>query len=48
MIEEVPPGAEGEDMGVGTQDDYYFDGGGYIGPESKPLPPDENDPQKKK
>ena len=47
MIEEAPPGAEGEDMGVGTQDDYYFDGGGYIGPESKPLPPDENDPQKK-
>lgn len=47
MIEDLPPGAEGEDQGVGNEDDYNFDDG-YIGPESKPLPPDEDNSRNKK
>lgn len=32
------PTAEGEDMGVGTEEEYLFNNEEYIGPESKPLP----------
>ncbi len=31
------PGAQGEDQGVGTSDDYYMEPDQYIGPESKPV-----------
>ncbi len=39
-----PPGAEGEDQGVGKEQDYDINE--YIGPESKPLKDDDN-PDKK-
>lgn len=39
------PTAEGEDMGVGTEEDYMQNNGEYIGPESAPIP---DDPNKKK
>ena len=43
-----PPGAEGEDQGVGDADDYGLDTTyKYMGPESKP-PVDENAAPKKK
>jgi penicillin-binding protein 1A len=42
-----PPGAEGEDMGLGDADDYGLDTSyRYMGPESK-TPVDEDDPKKK-
>jgi penicillin-binding protein 1A len=41
LIENVEPGAEGTDQGVGTEDDYNLNNY-YIGPESKPLPAEEN------
>lgn len=38
-----PPGAEGEDQGVGNESDFelYNKNGEYIGPESKPVTDDE-------
>ncbi|WP_114792077.1 transglycosylase domain-containing protein [Niabella yanshanensis] len=39
------PAAAGEDMGVGTEEDYMQNNNEYIGPESAPLP---DDPNKKK
>ncbi|MFT4093457.1 MAG: transglycosylase domain-containing protein [Niabella sp.] len=36
------PTAAGEDMGVGTEQDYMQDNNEYIGPESAPLPGDAN------
>jgi len=47
MLDEFEPGAEGEDQGVGTEEDYNYNNG-YIGPESKPLPPDEDNSRIKK
>lgn len=41
LIENIEPGAEGEDQGVGNEDDYKIDGTN-IGPESKPFPIDDN------
>ncbi|MFN8291836.1 MAG: transglycosylase domain-containing protein [Chitinophagaceae bacterium] len=43
------PGAEGDDQGVGNQNDYidYGPGADSIGPESKPLDDDNNKKQKK-
>ncbi|HQV05683.1 MAG TPA: transglycosylase domain-containing protein [Chitinophagaceae bacterium] len=39
----VEPGAEGNDQGVGTEDDYFFDNSpDTIGPESKPVNEDNN------
>ena len=40
------PAGEGEDQGVGTEDDYNISND-YIGPESKPVVDDENKPAKK-
>lgn len=48
LIEDVEPGAEGEDMGVGNEGDYNINNQDYIGPESKPLPPDEDGKSPKK
>jgi penicillin-binding protein 1A len=42
----IPPAAEGEDQGVGNESDYNYNEG-YIGPESKPVTEDENNPVKK-
>ena len=39
-----PPGAEGEDVGVGKEKDYDLNNE-YIGPESKPVKDDENKPK---
>ena len=41
----VTPTAEGEDAGVGTEQDYIQNNNEYIGPESKPIT-DEDKPQK--
>ncbi|ANH79942.1 peptidoglycan glycosyltransferase [Niabella ginsenosidivorans] len=41
----VTPTAEGEDAGVGTEQDYMQNNNEYIGPESKPIM-DEDKPQK--
>jgi penicillin-binding protein 1A len=43
--ESIEPGAEGEDQGVGTEQDYMNND--YIGPESKPVTDDEGNPVKK-
>lgn len=34
---EMTPGAEGQDIGVGTEEDYKIESTEYIGPESKPV-----------
>jgi len=34
---ELMPGAEGEDMGVGSEEDYKVETAPYIGPESTPI-----------
>jgi penicillin-binding protein 1A len=34
---ELMPGAEGQDMGVGSEDDYKLETAPYIGPESTPV-----------
>jgi penicillin-binding protein 1A len=47
LIDNVEPGAEGQDQGVGTEQDYNINND-YIGPESKPLPADDNPKQSKK
>jgi penicillin-binding protein 1A len=47
MIENIEPGAEGEDQGVGTEEDYNINKD-YIGPESKPVLPDEDNPKPSK
>jgi len=36
------PAAAGEDIGVGTEEDYMLNNNEYIGPESAPLPDDPN------
>jgi penicillin-binding protein 1A len=41
-----PPGAEGEDIGAGTSQDY--DNNEYIGPESQKVPEDDKKPANKK
>jgi len=41
------PGAEGDDMGVGSEEDYNMEGNEYIGPESAPVKDDDNKPAKK-
>ncbi len=47
MIDEIPPpGAEGEDQGVGNEDDYRNMNNEYIGPESMPLKDDSKPPKK--
>lgn len=35
--EENAPGAQGQDMGVGTEEDYNYQPSEYIGPESTPI-----------
>lgn len=40
----MAPAAEGEDQGVGSENDYNFNQD-YIGPESRPVPADENAPK---
>jgi penicillin-binding protein 1A len=46
LVDDVPPpGAEGEDQGVGTEQDYNISND-YIGPESKPVK-DDDKPAKK-
>jgi penicillin-binding protein 1A len=47
MIENTEPGGQGEDQGVGTEQDYN-NNNIYIGPESKPVPPDDNPKSSKK
>lgn len=42
------PGAEGEDQGVGTEEDYNIGSNEYIGPESTPVKDDDNKPAPKK
>ncbi len=42
------PGAEGEDQGVGTEDDYNNGSNEYIGPESTPVKEDDNKTPPKK
>ena len=44
------PGAEGNDQGVGTEDDYFnnYDSPDTLGPESKPLPAEDNNKIPKK
>lgn len=42
------PGAEGEDQGVGTEDDYNNGSNEYIGPESTPVKDDDNKTPPKK
>ena len=42
------PGAEGQDQGVGTEEDYQMDNNEYIGPESKPVKEDDNKQPPKK
>jgi penicillin-binding protein 1A len=43
-----PPGAEGDDVGVGGASDFeVMDGSEYIGPESKPVKDDEKNGKKK-
>lgn len=45
MVDEVPPpGAEGEDQGVGREQDYNISNDYYIGPESKPVQEDDKKP----
>ena len=34
---ELMPGAEGQDVGVGSEDDYKLETAPYIGPESTPV-----------
>lgn len=34
---EMTPGAQGQDVGVGTEEDYKIESTEYIGPESKPV-----------
>lgn len=41
LIDSIPPGGQGDDQGVGNQQDYNIDHD-YIGPESKPLPKEED------
>lgn len=43
--EEIEPGAEGQDQGVGTEQDYMNND--YIGPESKPVTDEDGKPIKK-
>ncbi len=38
------PGAEGQDMGVGTEEDYNYQPSEYIGPESTPVKEEEKKP----
>jgi penicillin-binding protein 1A len=44
LVDSVPPAGQGDDFGVGNENDYNIKHD-YIGPESKPLPPDENIPK---
>lgn len=46
MIDPTTPAAEGEDQGVGSENDYNLNQD-YIGPESKPVTEDENNPVKR-
>jgi penicillin-binding protein 1A len=46
LIENIEPGAEGEDQGVGTEEDYNINKD-YIGPESKPVIDEDKKPSKK-
>ena len=39
---EMTPGAEGQDLGVGAEDDYQIEPSEYIGPESKPVREEDN------
>lgn len=47
-VDPEPPAAEGEDQGVGTEYDYNYNQGDYIGPESKPVPQEEEESKPKK
>jgi len=39
---EMTPGAEGQELGVGAEDDYQIEPSEYIGPESKPVREEDN------
>jgi penicillin-binding protein 1A len=43
LIDNVEPGGQGDDQGNGTEQDYNIKND-YIGPESKPVPADDNKP----
>jgi len=48
MIDTLPPGAQGEDEGVGNANDFmYQPNKEFIPPESKPVQDEENRRQKK-
>lgn len=43
----APPGAEGEDQGVGNESDFdIYRNNEFIGPESRPVPIDDNKPKR--
>jgi penicillin-binding protein 1A len=42
--EENSPGAQGQDMGVGSEEDYNLQPSEYIGPESTPLTEEDKKP----
>jgi penicillin-binding protein 1A len=41
---EMTPGAQGQDVGVGTEEDYKIESTEYIGPESKPVREEDSKP----
>ena len=41
---EMTPGAQGQDVGVGTEEDYKIESTEYIGPESKPVSEEDGKP----
>ena len=43
--EENMPGAEGQDMGAGSEEDYNYQPAEYIGPESTPVTEEDKKPQ---
>ncbi|MCH5600688.1 penicillin-binding transpeptidase domain-containing protein [Niabella ginsengisoli] len=42
LDDSIEPSAAGEDLGVGSAEDYLLNNGEYIGPESAPIPEDPN------
>jgi penicillin-binding protein 1A len=41
---DITPGAQGQDMGVGSEEDYYLESTEYVGPESTPVVEDDKKP----
>ncbi|MFM8711446.1 MAG: hypothetical protein ACKOC7_09210, partial [Sphingomonadales bacterium] len=42
--EENSPGAQGQDMGIGSEEDYNYQPTEYIGPESTPVTEEDKKP----